>query len=58
MRTKKTNRDEMRKNNLSIPLMEKEKETIRNAATNCGMTMSAYARWLLLKFAKEVIENA
>ena len=44
MKTAKTNRDEVRENNLSIPMTKEEKEAVRSASAKCGLTMTAWAR--------------
>ena len=49
MKTPKANRDEVRGENLSIPMTRLEKEAVQNAANKCGMTMTAWARMVLAK---------
>ncbi len=47
MKTAKSNRDEVRENNLSIPMTKEEKEAVRNASSKSGLTMTAWARMVL-----------
>ena len=47
MKTPKVNRDEVRAENLSIPMTKAEKEAVQNAADGCGLTMTAWARMVL-----------
>lgn len=41
------NRDEVRKNSLTIPMTKAEKEAIREASAQRGLTMTAWARMVL-----------
>ena len=47
MKTKKSNRDEVRENNLSIPMTKEEKDAVRSTSAKCGLTMTAWARMVL-----------
>lgn len=47
MKTAKTNRDEVRENNLSIPMTKEEKEAVRSASAKLGLTMTSWARMVL-----------
>ena len=47
MKTPKSNREEVRAENLSIPMTKAEKEAVQNAADSCGLTMTAWARMVL-----------
>ena len=47
MKTPKANRDEIRAENLSIPMTKAEKEAVQNAADSRGLTMTAWARMVL-----------
>ena len=47
MKTPKANRDEVRVENLSIPMTRAEKEAVQSAADGCGLTMTAWARMVL-----------
>ena len=49
MKTPKANRDEVRSENLSIPMTRAEKESVQNAADGFGLTMTAWARMVLAK---------
>ena len=53
MKTAKTNRDEVRKNTLSIPMTKEEKEAVRSASEKCGLTMTAWARMVLNERIKQ-----
>lgn len=44
MKVKRSNRDEVRSNNLSIPMTEAEKNIVENSAKREGLTMTAYGR--------------
>jgi hypothetical protein len=52
MKTAKSNRDEVRENNLSIPMNKEEKQKIREAAENMGVPMSTFARMVIKDFLK------
>lgn len=47
MKTRKSNRDEVRENTLAIPMTKAEKEAIRQASAQSGLTMTAWARMVL-----------
>ena len=47
MKTKRANRDEVRENTLAIPMTKAEKEAIREASAQSGLTMTAWARMVL-----------
>jgi hypothetical protein len=47
MKKAKTNREEVRENNLSIPMTKLEKEAVKKAADGCGLTMTSWARMVL-----------
>jgi hypothetical protein len=47
MKTRKSNRDEVRENSLTIPMTKAEKEAIREASAQIGLTMTAWARMAL-----------
>ena len=49
MKTPKANRDEVRAENLSIPMTRAEKEAVQSAADSCGLAMTAWARMVLAK---------
>lgn len=49
MKTKRTNRDEVRNDSLTIPMTIAEKEAIREASAQSGLTMTAWARMVLNK---------
>lgn len=49
MKTTKANRDEVRSENLSIPMTRAEKKAVQSAADGCGLTMTAWARMVLAK---------
>ena len=53
MKTAKSNRDEVRENTLCVPMSKEEKETIRKAADDMGVPMSAFARIVLKDFLKK-----
>lgn len=53
MKTPKKNRDEVRENSLTIPMSREEKESVKKAADNMGVTMSAFARIVLKDFMKK-----
>ncbi len=44
MKTSRSNREEVRANNLSIPMTKKEKQIVENSAKREGLTMTAYGR--------------
>lgn len=56
MNLNKSNKLELRKNRLSIPLTETERGIIDEAASNNGLTSATYARLMLLKLAKGEIK--
>ena len=49
MKTKKTNREEMRENTVSVPMTQEEKERIRKKAESMGLTMAALIRMTMNK---------
>lgn len=49
MKTRKSNRDEVRENTLAIPMTKAEKEAIREASAQIGLSMTAWARMVLNK---------
>ena len=53
MKTPKANRDEIRENALTIPMSKEEKEAVKKAADDMGVTMSAFARIVLKDFMKK-----
>ncbi len=53
MKTAKSNRDEVRENSLVIPMNKAEKQCIRKAADDMGISMSAFARLVLKDFMKK-----
>ena len=53
MKTPKVNRDEVRENNLSIPMSKEEKERVRKGADNMGVPMSVFARIALNDYLKK-----
>ena len=57
MNTSKSNKLELRKNRLSIPLTETERGIIDDAADSSGLTSATYARLMLLKLAKGEIKT-
>ncbi len=54
MNKPKSNRDDVRKNSLTIPMTKGEKDAIRQAAEWQGMSMATYARFVLNNSVKEV----
>jgi antitoxin component of RelBE/YafQ-DinJ toxin-antitoxin module len=53
MKIAKVNRDEIRKNSLTVPMKKEEKEAIQKMADDKGLTMSAFARMVLNDFVKK-----
>lgn len=53
MKTKKTNRDEIRSSTMCIMVTKDEKLAIDRAAFKSGMTLSSYARHVLLERARK-----
>lgn len=53
MKTPKANRNEIRENALTIPMSKEDKEAIKKAADDMGVTMSAFARIVLKDFMKK-----
>ena len=47
LKTKKTNRDEVRENTLCILLSAEEKTAVENEAYKLGLSMSAWARMII-----------
>lgn len=53
MKTKKTNRDEVRENCLNIPMTSNEKDKIRKAANEMGVSMSSFVRIALTVYLEK-----
>lgn len=53
MKMKRTNRDEVRENSLNVPMTIIEKEQIRKAADDMGVSMSTLARIALNEYLKK-----
>ena len=53
MKTPMANREEIRGNCLTIPMSREEKEAVKKAADDMGVTMSAFARIVLKDFMKK-----
>ena len=53
MNKKKTNRDEVRENSLTIPMSKAEKERVQKKANEMGISMSALGRVVLSDFFKK-----
>lgn len=53
MKVANSNRDEIRENTLTIPMSKEEKESVKKAADDMGVTMSAFARIVLKDFMKK-----
>lgn len=53
MKTKKSNRDEVRENTLVIPMTREEKLAVKKAAEEMGTTMCSFVRIIL----KERLKN-
>lgn len=47
MKTQKVNRNDVRKNTLSILLTDDQKEAVEKEANKAGLTMSSWARMVL-----------
>lgn len=47
MKTTKSNRDEVRKNAISIPMTKEEKEAVQNASSKIGLTMASWVRMVI-----------
>jgi hypothetical protein len=47
MKKANSNRDEVRQNNLSIPMTKEEKAAVREASAKTGLTMTSWARMVL-----------
>lgn len=54
MKTKRANRDEVRENSLNVPMSLVEKDQIRKAADNIGVSMSTLARIAINEYLKKV----
>ena len=52
MKTAKSNRDEVRENSIAVPMTKEEKEGVRKAADDMGLSMSAFVRVVLKEFIK------
>jgi hypothetical protein len=53
MNKRKTNRDEVRENSLTIPMNKQEKERVQKKANEMGISMSAFGRIVLNDFFKK-----
>lgn len=53
MKTPRENREEIRGNCLTIPMSRDEKEAVKRAADDMGVTMSAFARIVFKDFIKK-----
>lgn len=53
MKIAKSNRDEVRENSLTVPMNEDEKKSIKRAADEMGVTMSAFARIAMKAFIQK-----
>lgn len=53
MKMPKANREEIRGNCLTIPMSRDEKEAVKKAADDMGVTMSAFARIVFKDFMKK-----
>jgi antitoxin component of RelBE/YafQ-DinJ toxin-antitoxin module len=56
MKTAKSNRDEIRKNSLTIPMNKEEKDTIQRKADEMGLSMSAFARMVFKDFMRKEVQ--
>lgn len=52
LKTPKLNREEIRKNSLTVPMSEEEKKRVKKAAHDMGVSMSSFARIALNEFVK------
>ena len=52
MKTKKTNRSEVRENYLMVKITDEEKRKIQESANDVGLTMSSFVRMVLKDFMK------
>lgn len=53
MKTPKANREEIRGNCLTIPMSRDEKEAVKRAADEMGVSMSSFARIVFKDFMKK-----
>jgi antitoxin component of RelBE/YafQ-DinJ toxin-antitoxin module len=53
MKTKKSNRSEVRENCLNVPMNKYEKENVRKAADAMGVSMATFVRIVLADYFKE-----
>lgn len=53
LKTAKSNRDEVRENSIAVPMTKEEKEGVRKAADDMGLSMSAFVRVVLKEFIKD-----
>lgn len=53
MKTSKSNRNEIRENSLVVPMSFREKQSVKKAADDMGISMSAFARMVLKDFMKK-----
>lgn len=54
MKTKRTNRDEVRENSLNVMMSQVEKDRIRKVADDIGVSMSTLARIAINEYLKKV----
>lgn len=50
---KRENREELRKNSLTVPMSKQEKKDVADAASRMGVSMSTFARLVLKDFMKK-----
>lgn len=53
MINKKSNREEVRKNSVTIPMTAEEKEQIKKLAHKSGMAVATYVRYVLIQHGKD-----
>lgn len=53
MKSKVENRELVREKTLAVPMNSTEKECIKKAAAEMGLTMSAFVRFVLKEFVKK-----
>lgn len=54
MKTKRTNRDEVRENSLNVMMSRVEKDRMRKVADDIGVSMSTLARVAINEYLKKV----
>jgi hypothetical protein len=54
MKTKRTNRDEVRENSLNVMMSQVEKDRMRKVADDIGVSMSTLARIAINEYLKKV----